>query len=54
MTQSGGFESLVCEAVAAAGRTPTVLHRGGAAPCHPLHPGYPEGEYLCALFVGVA
>lgn len=27
----------------------TLLSKAGAAPDHPLNPGYPEGEYLTAL-----
>jgi hypothetical protein len=27
----------------------TLLCKSGAAPDHPLHPAYPEGEYLTAL-----
>ena len=31
----------------------TLLSRCGAAPDHPLNPGYPEGEYLTALIYRV-
>jgi hypothetical protein len=27
----------------------TLISKAGAAPDHPLNPGYPEGEYLTAL-----
>lgn len=27
----------------------SLLSKAGAAPDHPLNPGYPEGEYLTAL-----
>jgi 23S rRNA G2069 N7-methylase RlmK/C1962 C5-methylase RlmI len=32
----------------------TLLSKSGAAPDHPLHPAYPEGEYLTALTYRVA
>lgn len=32
-----------------AGRQATLLRKAGAAPCHPLNPAYPEGEYLTNL-----
>lgn len=31
------------------GRNLTLLRHAGAAPDHPLHPAYPEGEYLTNL-----
>eukprot|EP00775_Hariotina_reticulata_P013620 gene13620-13746_t len=49
MTQSDGLGKVLQEAAAEAGRQLTLLAKSGAAPDHPLHPGYPEGEYLTAL-----
>lgn len=49
MTQSGGLGKVVQEAARAADRQVTLLSKAGAAPDHPLNPGYPEGEYLTAL-----
>jgi 23S rRNA G2069 N7-methylase RlmK/C1962 C5-methylase RlmI len=39
----------VAPAAAAACLQVTLLSEAGAAPDHPLNPGYPEGEYLTAL-----
>ncbi|KXZ55619.1 hypothetical protein GPECTOR_2g1169 [Gonium pectorale] len=46
MTQSGEFTSMLTQAAREVGRQPTLLRVAGAAPCHPLQPAYPEGEYL--------
>lgn len=40
------FLDLLRDAAALAGRTLTVTHVRGAAPDHPVHPAWPEGEYL--------
>lgn len=54
MTQSGNFvRDVVADAARQAGRQVTVLRNAGAAPCHPLHPAYPEGEYLTNVTVRV-
>lgn len=45
------FRSIVAESAAAAGRTARVLHHLFQAPCHPVHLGHPEGEYLKGLVV---
>lgn len=39
------------EAARAAGRHISILRSAGAAPDHPIEPGYPEGEYLKNLLV---
>jgi hypothetical protein len=54
MTQSGAFAGLVADAAAAAGRGTALLAQAGAAPCHARCVGYPEGEYLTAVFLGVS
>lgn len=54
MTQSGEFLPMLAESAAAAGRTITVLRQAGAAPDHPLHPAYPEGQYLSVVTLFVA
>lgn len=46
MTQSGTFMEAVLEAAKQVGRHATLLRKAGAAPCHPLNPAYPEGDYL--------
>ena len=44
---------VVGEAARLARRRVTVLRHAGAAPCHPLDPAYPEGEYLTNLTLAV-
>ncbi len=40
------FLEVLRDAAAEAGRRFTVTHVRGAAPDHPVHPAFPEGEYL--------
>jgi 23S rRNA G2069 N7-methylase RlmK/C1962 C5-methylase RlmI len=54
MTQSGAFPGLVADAAAATGRSAALLAVAGAAPCHARAAGYPEGEYLTAVFMGIS
>ena len=54
MTQSGAFPGLAAEAAAGAGRSVSLLDVAGAAPCHARCAGYPEGEYLTAVLLGLA
>lgn len=49
MAQSNDFASVVKEAVEPTGRRMTLLRAAGAAPCHVLDPGHPEGRYLETL-----
>ncbi len=54
MTQSGAFPGLVADAAAAQGRSAALLATAGAAPCHARCAGYPESEYLTAVFMGLS
>ena len=47
------FVEVVRDAAAEAGRRLAITHVLGAAPDHPVHPAFPEGEYLKCV-VGVA
>ncbi|KFM29068.1 Ribosomal RNA large subunit methyltransferase I [Auxenochlorella protothecoides] len=53
MTQSDGFLPMLQDAARLAGRSLTLLRSAGAAPDHPLDPGYPEGRYLTNVLVRV-
>lgn len=48
-----GFEQLMAEGLAAAGRRGLIIDRGGAGSDHPGRPGFPEGDYLSVLYVVV-
>jgi 23S rRNA G2069 N7-methylase RlmK/C1962 C5-methylase RlmI len=54
MTQSGGFPGLVADAARGEGRPAALLALAGAAPCHTRAVGYPEGEYLMAVLLGIS
>lgn len=48
---SSNVHVIMQEAAKSAGRHISVLRSAGAAPDHPIDPGYPEGAYLKNLLL---
>lgn len=53
MTQSGEFRRVIADAAKLARKDVTILSTTNAAGDHPVHLGYPEGEYLTALLLQI-
>ena len=53
VTQTDALRSIVSEAGVKSGRDCTILWSSSAAADHPIHIGYPEGEYLSAILLRV-
>lgn len=54
VAQGQAFLPMLQKAARRAGRKITLLRNGGAAPDHPLHLGYPEGQYLTNVTLRVS
>lgn len=53
MTQSGSFQTMIRDAAKRACRRATILRPANASSDHPVDPGYPEGQYLTNVTVGI-
>ena len=47
------FRAMLQDAARKAGVEVTILSTTGAAPCHAVHPAYPQGAYLTAVLCSV-